>query len=147
MTIKELTTLTNPVPADVRALVQEALRALVDSRQAEGRITVAAMQGHLDELVKLRLEAVERAPAIVDAYRDKLKKRLEEYLAENGVTLEARDLVREVGLFADRSDVSEELQRLEAHERDARPVGEQPTSWRDQRSDIRVGESVQSLDH
>ena len=36
-------------------------------------------------------------------------------LAEHQISLRAEDLIREVAIFADRSDVSEELIRLESH--------------------------------
>ncbi len=103
------------LPADVAALVDRALAALVARRRAEGRTTAAAMTGHLDELERQLQVAVARAPEVVAAHREKLLRRLQDFVQQQGSQLEAADLVREVALFAERVDVSEEVQRLHAH--------------------------------
>lgn len=56
-----------------------------------------------------------RAPQVVEAYRSRLVERLQATLAEFAVTLDPADLIREVGLFAERSDISEEIVRLRSH--------------------------------
>jgi uncharacterized protein (TIGR00255 family) len=56
-----------------------------------------------------------RAPLVVDAYRGRLSERLNKMLAEFGVQVEAADIVREVGIFAERSDIAEEIVRLRSH--------------------------------
>ena len=57
----------------------------------------------------------DRAPAVVSHYRESLHSRL----VEAGLPLPLDDdrLLREIGLFAERSDISEELDRLESHEK------------------------------
>jgi uncharacterized protein (TIGR00255 family) len=44
-----------------------------------------------------------------------LAERLGKLLAEFGVTVTAADVIREVGLFAERCDISEEIVRLRSH--------------------------------
>ena len=62
------------------------------------------------------VEGIERrAPLVLDAYRGRLEERLNKVLAEYKVTLDPADLVREVTLFAERGDISEELVRLKSH--------------------------------
>jgi uncharacterized protein (TIGR00255 family) len=56
-----------------------------------------------------------RAPAVVGEHRRKLLQRVNEVLAERAVAVEDKDVVREVALLADRVDVAEEVQRLNAH--------------------------------
>ncbi len=106
------------LPPQLSALLDRAIDQLVSSRKSEGAVTVGAMRASLTELDRLRQEAVARAPQIVIAYRDRLEKRLADFLQEKGMALEAHDIVREVGIFAERSDVSEELQRLDSHLRE-----------------------------
>ncbi len=106
------------LPPQLSALLDRAIDQLVSSRKSEGAVTVGAMRASLTELDRLRQEAVARAPQIVIAYRDRLEKRLADFLQEKGMALEAYDIVREVGIFAERSDVSEELQRLDSHLRE-----------------------------
>jgi uncharacterized protein (TIGR00255 family) len=48
-------------------------------------------------------------------YRTRLLERIKQALADAGVTLEPDNLIREVALFADRTDVAEEVSRLTAH--------------------------------
>src|SRR5262249_25266571 len=56
-----------------------------------------------------------RAPLVVEAYRGRLTERLNKLLAEVGSRIEPADVVREVGVFAERSDISEEIVRLKSH--------------------------------
>jgi len=57
--------------------------------------------------------AAARAPLVVPAYRDQLLKRLR----EAGLELDVGDerVLREIALFADRCDVSEEITRMRSH--------------------------------
>lgn len=57
-----------------------------------------------------------RAPVVVAAYRQRLQERLGQLLAELSVSATESDIVREVGLFADRCDISEEIVRLRSHQ-------------------------------
>ena len=60
-------------------------------------------------------EVESRAPLVVENYRTRLTERLNKLLAEYDVRVEPADVVREVGLFAERSDISEEIVRLRSH--------------------------------
>ncbi len=97
------------------ALLQSALADLQDHRATDGAATVAAMAMELDAIERLRAAAMLRAPTIVSEYRERLRQRVGEFLAAQGLELAAADVVREVALFAERVDVGEELQRLGAH--------------------------------
>jgi uncharacterized protein (TIGR00255 family) len=103
------------LPPAFIALLDTALAALVQRRRAEGAVLLPVMHGHLDELRHQLATAAARAPAVVTAHRERLQRRVGEVLAAQGLQLEAADLVREVALFAERIDVSEEVQRLHAH--------------------------------
>lgn len=101
--------------AELTALLDGAAAALAERRIAEGQATVAAMGEHLDALVA-EVEAVrQRVPQMLAGHRAALLERIGEFMAEHGAALEASDLVREVALFTDRVDISEETQRLDAH--------------------------------
>lgn len=110
------------VPADDEAawqLLQQVLGEAIDNlnemRDHEG----AAMSDSLKEdlaTVQTHLEAIiPRVPIVIDAYRDRLQTKVESYLAEKGLEIAKVDILREVQLFADRSDISEEATRLQAH--------------------------------
>lgn len=102
-------------PAGVRALLEQALDALVEAREAEGRALVDALRAQARELEGLVVRARALAPRVVERYRERLLRRVNEFLADRGQTLSEADVVREVALFADRADVEEELERLEIH--------------------------------
>ena len=62
------------------------------------------------------LDAIEgRVPAVAEHYRRRIEDRVNESLASLNVTVSPADLVREISLFADRSDISEEIVRLRSH--------------------------------
>lgn len=107
---------------DLAAVLEAALADFQAHRLADGAATVAAMIADLDTIDRLRAAAAERAPAIVAEYRDKLRQRVGEFLAAQGLELDAAAVVREVGMFGERADVSEELQRLAAHAAEVRAM-------------------------
>ena len=55
----------------------------------------------------------ERSPQTVDEYRNKMKERIEELL--NGVEIDESRLITEVGIFADKVNITEEIIRFESH--------------------------------
>jgi uncharacterized protein (TIGR00255 family) len=56
-----------------------------------------------------------RAPCVAEAYRTRLTERLNKLLIEYNRQIEPAEIVREVGSFAERSDISEEIVRLRSH--------------------------------
>ena len=95
----------------------EALDALVAMRRREGAAMEADLRGHLGRLATLAETIRARVPNVVAAHREAMMHRL----AEAGLPIPADDpsLVREVAIFADRCDISEELARLDSHFRQA----------------------------
>jgi uncharacterized protein (TIGR00255 family) len=95
--------------------VTEALGKLQTARAEEGR----AMAAELIELVRSigsNLEKIaERGPDVVASYQKRLTERVQSLLEGKGATVEPRDLIREVAIFAERADIAEEIVRLRAH--------------------------------
>ncbi len=101
-------------PLVERALSQ-ALERLAEMRCKEGRAMAADLLENV-QVIATRLEQIrQRAPVVVAAYRQRLLERVNGLLAEHGTGLQPSDLVREVGVYADRSDISEETVRLRSH--------------------------------
>lgn len=95
--------------------IQLALDGLAKMRQDEGRAMATDLEENCATITR-ELESVEKlAPKVVEAYRVRLTDRLSKLLAEHGVSVQTADVVREVGLFAERSDISEEIVRLRSH--------------------------------
>ncbi len=99
-------------PALEQAL-QTALRGLVAMRAREGEALLVDFLGRLEKL-RHQLEAIAvRSPQVAGNYREQLLQRLR----AAGLTLEVNDerVLKEIALFADRCDVSEEITRLRSH--------------------------------
>jgi uncharacterized protein (TIGR00255 family) len=111
---------TSPAEAEEEwPLVREALVAAMENlahmRQEEGRAMAADLRANCQTIGGELKRIEERAPLVVEAYRSRLAERLQSTLAEFAVTLDPADLIKEVGLFAERSDISEEIVRLRSH--------------------------------
>lgn len=96
-------------------LLEEACEHLVEMRTREGEAVRAELSDFGDRMRALLEEISTRAPQVVELYRDRLHQRIGSLLAEVGTNLEESDLVREVAIFAERSDIAEEILRLGGH--------------------------------
>jgi uncharacterized protein (TIGR00255 family) len=98
---------------EVAAALGEALRGFAEMRATEGAALLADLTGRLG-LFRAHLDAVAaRAPEVAPAYRAQLMKRLRDANLE--LNVEDERVLREIALFADRSDISEEITRLRSH--------------------------------
>jgi uncharacterized protein (TIGR00255 family) len=101
--------------AVITRLAETAIDQLLAMRAAEGQALVEDLKRHCDA-VREHLEAIRvHVPEVVDGYRDRLAARVEELIAGSNVRLAEADLLKEVAIYAERSDVSEELSRLTSH--------------------------------
>jgi uncharacterized protein (TIGR00255 family) len=102
------------LPLALRA-TNEALTHLLRMREEEGSRLQEEFRRRASLLSGLvgRVKAV--APAAIQEYREKLEDRLNLLLSQKGVALSAHDILREVALLAERSDISEEIARMESH--------------------------------
>ncbi len=93
--------------------VREALQAFIDLRAQEGANMKQDLLKRIDTLRNFRNELMNRAAGVATRHREVLLKRL----AESGLPLPMDDerIIKEIALFADRCDVSEEMTRLESH--------------------------------
>lgn len=99
--------------AYVSKALGQALTTLIAMRQAEGqRLQMDIL--HRLQAFHDRIEAIaQRAPSVVEAYRNRLTERLQEW--HETVTLNEERLHTEVALMAERSDITEELVRARSH--------------------------------
>ncbi|MDI1290411.1 MAG: DUF1732 domain-containing protein [bacterium] len=113
-------------------LLGKAMDALVKMREREGAVVVTDLQSHR-EFIADRLALIrEKAPSVIAEYEQRLRSRIEALLQEADRRVDPADLVREVAVYAERTDIAEEIHRLSAHldqfteilaGRDDRPVG------------------------
>ena len=102
----------NPV---LQRLVKAACGDLDLMRRREGEALQSELTSILAE-IRAALELVrERSPIVVNLYQERLRQRMETLLSTVGSTVGSEDLVREVAVFAERSDIAEEVSRLGGH--------------------------------
>jgi uncharacterized protein (TIGR00255 family) len=94
---------------------RQALDKLKQMRNAEGSALAADLKQQCLAINKNLEQIRSHSNAVLQEYHKKLKKRVDELLADAKLTLDADTLSREVALFAERSDISEEIIRLESH--------------------------------
>jgi len=103
-----------------------ALDALVGMRGREGEALARDVAGRLDAVEAAVARVAELVPRSVEHHRVRLTERVTELA--RGVGVDPARLAQEVALFADRTDVAEEVTRLRSHVAQARALlaGEEP---------------------
>jgi len=99
----------------VSALIEEATATMVAMREREGEALHDDLAGHVAEIDRTLAEVAERAPIVVELFQQRLRQRMEAILKESGSSVRDEDLLREVAVFAERSDIAEEINRLSGH--------------------------------
>jgi uncharacterized protein (TIGR00255 family) len=97
----------------LKKVVDKALGEMIAMREQEGRALAQDMQGRLKQMDKTAADIEKNAVNAVEIYREKLTRRIRELLETP--LAEGNRLEEEVILFADRTDITEELTRLRIH--------------------------------
>lgn len=95
------------------AIVDRAVVALLEMRQAEGGRLVSYLEERLAAIGTALDRIAARAPARVTEQRDRLRAAVRELT--DGLSVDEHRLAQEIALLADRLDVQEELSRFRAH--------------------------------
>jgi uncharacterized protein (TIGR00255 family) len=99
--------------AQLVAVVDRAVVALLEMRQAEGGRLVSYLEERLAAIGSALDRIAARAPARVTEQRDRLRAAVRELT--DGLSVDEHRLAQEIALLADRLDVQEELSRFRAH--------------------------------
>ncbi|MFP5111221.1 YicC/YloC family endoribonuclease [Bacillaceae bacterium C204] len=91
---------------------EEAAKLLKQMRLAEGEELKKDLLAILAQLELYVFELQKFAPLVVQSYKERLTKRMEEFA--NGQLDETR-ILTEVAVFADKADINEEVTRLKSH--------------------------------
>jgi uncharacterized protein (TIGR00255 family) len=103
--------------SETLAAVADALACLNRMREAEGTNMAHELRGQLERINQIKIAIEEKAPMVIDDYRERLRLRVQQGLALVGVDIHASDVLRETQIFADKADVREEIVRLRSHTR------------------------------
>jgi uncharacterized protein (TIGR00255 family) len=92
--------------------IAHAVAKLEEMQFIEGRTLAETMRAHLASVGKNTKSISEMAARAIPMFKERLQGKLRELLAES---VEPARLAQEAAILAERSDVSEELQRLASH--------------------------------
>jgi uncharacterized protein (TIGR00255 family) len=99
----------------IEQLADQAIDKLIEMRTAEGESLAADLRARCAELRGGIVAIRARATLAVEMFRDRLLTRIKELISASSVQLAEQDLLKEVAVYAERSDVHEELARLTSH--------------------------------
>jgi uncharacterized protein (TIGR00255 family) len=92
-----------------------AVDELVEMRRTEGQNLSGQLEEFCAQIAELT-DSIEQAQGdFVPDYRDRLVERINGLLEGTGVNVNEDSIAREVAMYADRADVSEEIARLRSH--------------------------------
>ena len=97
----------------LEAALTQTMESLLASREREGQGLAGDLKSRLLGITKNVAEIEEKAPGVVEDYRNRLRERAEKLL--NGQEVDEERFLLEVALFADKCSISEELVRLQSH--------------------------------
>jgi uncharacterized protein (TIGR00255 family) len=99
----------------IQEAVAEAVDRLVSMRETEGARLAQEIRDRHRDIAKTVVHVKKRAPRVVREYHDKLRERAAALLQSSPLAIKEEDLRRDVAIFADRCDVTEEIARLDSH--------------------------------
>ncbi|MGE0883080.1 MAG: YicC/YloC family endoribonuclease [Blastocatellales bacterium] len=105
--------LSEAVVQGIESAMTHALATLVAMRAVEGHELQKEMLARVERIEKQVFVIESGSGGVVDAYREKLRKRVTELLEKT--TIDETRLAQEVAYLAERSDITEEIARLKSH--------------------------------
>jgi uncharacterized protein (TIGR00255 family) len=102
----------NSLEAAVLSKMEEALGLLNRMREEEGRGTERELRQRMIHMQQAREGVEKHRQAALQSYAERLRTRLQELV---GSQIEPERILQEAALLADRSDIQEELVRLDQH--------------------------------
>jgi len=106
-----------PLNAESLRLVEDTLMQsillMVKMRQDEGCVLYEDMIMRLNNIAEIMQRIKERAPHVIEEYRGRLADRIRELLVD--YSLDESRLAQEVAMMAEKTDITEEVVRMQSH--------------------------------
>ncbi len=96
-------------------LIGRALDGLIEMRQREGRGVQEDLLKNCDAAAESLAKVAARSPQVVKDYQQRLAAWVAELTRGADVAVDQQSLATEVAIFAERSDIAEEVARLSVH--------------------------------
>lgn len=98
---------------ELEKVLEEALAGMMDMRRREGEILARDLSTRLHQIKQLLNEIEAKSPHMVLEYRKRLMDRVRDLTG--GLELDESRLNQEVAIFAEKSDITEEIVRFRSH--------------------------------
>ncbi len=98
---------------DLEDVINKAMRSMESMRINEGRALEKDFLERLNRITRYIDEIRSRTTVIVESYRDKLRQKINKLIEP--IEINEDRIIQEVALLADKSDITEELIRVESH--------------------------------
>lgn len=96
-------------------LLNQALDKMLEMRAVEGKNLAKDIEQRKEFILSMLQKIEIRAPAVAQEYSKRLKNRTASLLAGTDIELTDSNLYREIAIFAERCDITEEINRLKSH--------------------------------
>ena len=100
---------------DILSVLVPAVDNFLAAREAEGANIERDLTEKVENIRRITATIEEMSADDVRGYREKLRQRLAQMLADNKITVDENRLLTECAIFADRVAIDEELVRLRSH--------------------------------
>ena len=107
----------NDIDELLLSTVREAAVSLHEMRCIEGANTQANLIQLMAELRETLSDVIEYAPHVTESHQTKLLERVNKLIHDKNIELrlDSPELIREIAIYADKCDITEEITRLNSH--------------------------------
>jgi uncharacterized protein (TIGR00255 family) len=106
---------------DLEDAVMKAIDMLIEAKKSEGDVILEEIKERLSLVENLLCEAKKHSKGIVEEYRKKLLGKVQRLVGDE-IKLDDARLMMEVVMFSERSDITEEISRLQCHIKQFRDI-------------------------
>jgi len=99
----------------IRQITETAIEKVAAMRTREGQALCKDLLLHVHRIAERLALVRTHAPRVVQDYHKRLTQRVNELLSMGQLKVHESELIKEVAVFAERADISEEIQRLSSH--------------------------------
>ena len=92
-----------------------ATSSLLDMRLSEGARLGEDIERNLNVIAENLKGITVQAPLVIEQFSERITERINARLAQHQITLSDTDLIREIAIYTDKCDISEEIVRLGSH--------------------------------
>jgi uncharacterized protein (TIGR00255 family) len=96
-------------------LLTKALTSLITMRDREGQALHEDLEKHRLFIAERLTEIIRLSPQVIADYETRLKSRIETLVKDAQINLSQVDLIREIAVYAEKTDIAEETKRLTGH--------------------------------